>query len=416
MSDHTLQAPKEERLNTSRLGLLPMALLVGSVVLLGGSILWGYLVNPQQFAFSWLVSFMWVFTVCAGCYFWVLLHHAVDADWSVVVRRIMETVGSLFFPWILILFIPVALCVPLIYQWWTIDPATDPLLNHKKALLNHDFFWIKAVIYFVYFGFAAWLMRRISIKQDASGDPALTLKMRKLAYGFIPLFAVLLTFAFLDWIMGLNHHWYSTMFGVYLFAGTAGTGIALTILVSNALRASGYLRGVVTVEHNHIMGKLLLAFTIFWAYTAFSQYMLIYYANIPEETIFFFHRNTNSWHYVSIFLVFARFFFPFIMLLTQPAKRNPYRICFIAAWILGMHLIDLHWLIMPQMQLFQAASHGHGHHGYEAYLHFAPHLLDLTIFFGMIFLLGFAFLKKFSKASIFPLRDPRLYESVTLTN
>lgn len=415
MSDHTLHAPKEERLNMSRLGLLPMALLVLSIVLLGFSLIYGYF-NPRQFAFSWLVSFLWVFTVCAGCYFWVLIHHAVDADWSVSVRRIMETVGSLFFPWILILFLPMICCAKLIFQWMTIEAGTDPLLDHKAALLNPTWFWGKAVVYFAYFGFAAWFMRSLSIKQDENGDPALTLKMRKLSYGFIPLFAVLITFAFLDWIMGLNHHWYSTMFGVYLFAGTAGTGIAITILITNALRAAGYLREVATAEHNHIMGKLLLAFTIFWAYTAFSQYMLIYYANIPEETIFFFHRNTNSWYYVSIFLVFARFFFPFILLLTQPAKRNPLRICFIAAWILVMHVLDIHWLVMPQMQLFEAATHGHGHHGWEPYLHFAPSILDVTILLGMISLLAFAFLRRFSKASIFPVRDPRLFESVTLTN
>lgn len=415
MSDHTIQAPKEERLNLARMGILPIALLSLGILLLGFSIFWGYFVNPQQFAFSWLVSFMWVFTVCAGCYFWVLIHHAVDADWSVGVRRIMETIGSLFFPWILILFIPLAICVPLIYKWWTIKPGADFLLDHKAGLLNPTMFWGKAIIYFVYFGIAAWMLRKLSILQDASGDPAITLKMRKLSYGFIPLFAVLITFAFLDWIMGLNHHWYSTMFGVYLFAGTAGTGIALTILISNALRAAGYLKGVVTVEHNHIMGKLLLAFTIFWAYTAFSQYMLIYYANIPEETIFFIHRNTNSWHYVSIFLVFARFFIPFIMLLTQPAKRNPFRICFTAAWILVMHLIDLHWLIIPQMQIFQAIKDGHPH-GADEYLHFAPHVLDLTIILGMICILAFAFIQRFAKASIFPVRDPRLFESVTLTN
>ncbi len=415
MSDHTLQAPKEERLNLTQLGFFPMGLLVLSIVLLGFSILWGIFVNPRQFAFSWLVSFLWVFTVTAGCYFWVLVHHAVDADWSVVVRRFMETVGSLFFPYILILFIPIAVCVSLIFKWWTIPAGVDPLLDHKAAFLNPEWFWGKNVLYFAYFGFAAWLMRSISIRQDSNGDPALTLKMRKLSYGFIPLFAVLITFAFLDWIMGLNHHWYSTMFGVYLFAGTAGCGIAITILISNAFRAAGYLKGVVTVEHNHIMGKLLLAFTIFWAYTAFSQYMLIYYANIPEETIFYIHRNTNSWHYVSVFIVFARFFFPFILLLSQPGKRNPMRICFVAAWILIMHVVDLHWLIIPQMQIINAIKAGQGANP-EAFLHFAPHILDVTILLGMICLLAFAFLKRLSKASIFPVRDPRLFESVTLVN
>src|SRR5690606_37685174 len=119
------------------------------------------------------------------------------------------------------------------------------------------------------------------------------------------------------------------------------------------------------------------------------------------------------WHYVSVFLVFARFFFPFILLLTQPGKRNPIRICFVAAWILAMHVIDLHWLVMPQMQIFKAIKAGQGDN-LEEFLHFAPHILDATILLGMICLLAFAFLRKLSKASIFPVRDPRLYESVTL--
>ncbi|NJK93274.1 MAG: hypothetical protein HC904_16565 [Blastochloris sp.] len=345
----------------------------------------------------------------------MLIHHAVDADWSVVVRRIMETVGSLFFPWLVILFIPMIFCAPLLFKWMSIEVGEDVLLDHKRALLNLPWFWGKAVLYFAYFCFATWFLRHLSIKQDASGDPGLTLQMRKLSYGFIPLFAVLITFAFLDWIMGLNHHWYSTMFGVYLFAGTAGGGIALTILIGNALRAGGHLKGIMTVEHNHIMGKLLLAFTIFWAYTAFSQYMLIYYANIPEETVFFLHRNTNSWHWVSIFLVFGHFFIPFILLLTQPAKRNPLRIAFVSIWFLFMHYVDLYWLIMPQLQIFKAIKANKGDQLAE-FLYFSPHLLDVLIFAGMFCVLAYGFLRRFSKSSIFPLRDPRLYESVTLTN
>lgn len=407
MSDHTIKAPKEERFNLTQLGVMPMGLLVTAIVLLAVSIIWGFF-DKQQFAFSWLTGFMYVFTIAAGGFFWVLIHHAMDCDWSVVVRRIMETLGTLFFPWITLLFIPVLICIPIVLKWWTTDPHVDHILGQKAPLLNHGMFYVRAIMYFTFFCIIPMVMKHLSVKQDADGDVKYSLLMRKSAYASIPWFAIFITFAGIDYIMALNHHWFSTMFGVYIFAGAVGSGMAMTILISNFLRCKGYLREVMTAEHNHIMGKLLFAFTVFWGYVAFSQYMLIYYANIPEETIYFAHRNTGSWKYISLILVFCRFFVPFIMLLTQPAKKNPIRICFAAAWILTFHFVDLYWNIMPQMQLF--ASHDPSH------LHFAPHLLDLTCVVGMVALLAFVYLRRLPKASLFPVRDPRLYESVTLMN
>jgi hypothetical protein len=403
---HHPVAPAEERFNLTRLGVLPLLMLVVGLVLLGGSLVWGFL-DTKRFAFGWLVAFMYVFTVAGGCLFWTLIHHAVDCDWSVVVRRLMEQVCSLFFPWIALLFIPILLLPGKIYKWWDMDPHTDHLLAHKSLVLNHGFFWGFAIAALSFFAGFAWLMRSMSVRQDASGDPRLSIRMRQFAYAGLILFALAISFAGIMWIMALDYHWFSTMWGVYIFAGSAGTGLASTILITNALKAAGYFKGVITVEHNHIMGKLLLAFTIFWGYIAFSQYMLYYYANIPEETIFFHQRNEGGWHYFSIFLVFARFFFPFLLLLTQAAKRNPLRLCFAATWILCMHFIDLYWMIMPQYQVNTASVY----RGVDV-----KFFLDVATLVGMLAVLAFVFLRRLPQSSLFPKRDPRLYESVTLTN
>ena len=409
---HEIKQPEPEQLNLTRTGVLPVVLLVAGLFLLIISGVWAFF-DKKSFAYSWLLGFMFVFTISAGCLFWVLLHHAVDADWSVGVRRILETGASLFLPWLPLLFIPILFCMPELYKWWTTDPAKDPLLVEKQWWLANDaFFWARQVVYFGVFAFFAWWMRGHSVAQDTDGRVSHSLTMRKWSYAGIPLFAFSLTFFAIDWLMALDFHWFSTMWGVYIFAGVASASMAALILVSNALRTGGYLRHVINAEHNHIMGKFLFAFTIFWAYIAFSQYMLIYYANIPEETIFFLNRNEGTWWHLSVFLVFARFFFPFLLLITQPAKRNPKRLCFAAAWIIGMHFIDLYWIILPQLQVnliykgLMAQS--------EMGVAFSPiHILPAV---GMSCILGYIFLHRLAKDQLFPSRDPRLYESVTITN
>jgi hypothetical protein len=408
MSAHSpVQAPTEERFNLTKLGFIPLLLLAVGVLALGATAVWG-LLDAKRFAFGWLVGFMFIFTIAGGCLFWTLIHHALDCDWSVTTRRLMEQVACLF-PWIAVLFLPIFFLPGKVYKWWNIDPATDHLLHHKSILLNHGAFWGFAVVCLAFFAGCAWLMRSLSVRQDESGDPMLSIRMRQFAYGGLILFALMISFAGMMWIMALDYHWFSTMWGVYIFAGSAGSGLAAIILISHALRAAGYLKGVVTVEHDHILGKLLFAFTVFWAYIAFSQYMLYYYANIPEETIFFIQRNEGTWYHLSIFLVFGRFFFPFLLLITQPAKRNPYRLCFAAAWILAMHFLDLYWMIMPQYQVNTAVDPAA--RGLEA-----KFFLDVLAVLGMLAVLAFAFLRALPKVSLFPKRDPRLYESVTLTN
>ncbi|MCC6355919.1 MAG: hypothetical protein IT577_18685 [Verrucomicrobiae bacterium] len=411
MSEHAASPPAPERFRRASAGALPVAFMGGGILCLAIALAWGLAAERQQFAHSWLCGFMYCFTICAGSLFWVLLHHAVDANWSVVVRRLFETVASLF-PYLALLFVPLLFCLPDLYRWLTLDPHADHALAHKSPYLNKGFLLVRLGFYFLYFTFAATLFRTKSVMQDQTGDPRLSLSMRRWSNGLILLFAISITFAGFDLLMALDHTWYSTMWGVYIFAGSALSSMALAILLTFLLRGSGYFKGVLTVEHNHIMGKLLFAFTVFWAYIGFSQYMLIYYSNIPEETLFFLRRNTGSWLYLSLFLVVGHFILPFLLILTQPAKRDGRRLLFAACWLLFMHAVDMFWIVAPSLQAYRdLAAGGHGDT-----TGFAIHPLDVLCLLGFVGILAALFLRNLEKFDLFPSRDPRLMESITLKN
>src|SRR5256714_605110 len=255
-------------------------------------------------------------TMLADCFFWIIVHHVVDAEWSVVVRRQLENL-SLLIAVMVVFFIPIVIYRHHLYEWMNIPVGHDPVLDSKRGYLNWHFFLVRSIFYFFFFISATLLFRRFSIRQDRDGNPAFTINMRRLAFVALPLFALSLTFGAYDWLLGIDYHWFSTMWGVYIFAGAAGSSMSLLVLVITGLRHAGYLKETVTPEHYHIMGKWMLAFSVFWAYIGFSQYMLIWYANMPEETEYFIHRNTESWNAMSLFLVIGRFFVPFAILLMQ---------------------------------------------------------------------------------------------------
>ncbi|MFM8807394.1 MAG: hypothetical protein ACKOJB_00555, partial [Chthoniobacterales bacterium] len=360
---------------------------------------WGGMTYSKQFAFSWLFAFAFFFTICAGSLFWILVHHAVDADWSVAVRRQLENVAWLF-PIIALLFIPIILNAPTLFKWMKIAPGVDPLLDGKAAYLNQPFFWTRAAFYLGFFSIAAFLLRRNSVRQDKDGDARYTWSSRKMVFGMIPLFALSLTFGAFDWLMGLDFHWFSTMWGVYIFAGSALSSMCVLVLLVTALRSAGYLEGIVSIEHYYIMGKLMLAFTVFWAYIGFSQYMLIWYANIPEETIYFLRRNTGSWNTLNIIMVIGHFFLPFVVLLFQGTKKRPALLCAVAVWILLMHMLDMYIIVLPTYHKAGAS----------------PHWLDLVCVLAIGATLAAVFMKRLGDTPLWPLRDPRLKRSINLRN
>ncbi len=386
----TFDAAKGSRLASLSFGAAAVALLVSAI---------GFFKDREQFAFSWLFGFFVVFSICVGALFWTILHHATDSEWSTLVRRQMENVASII-PWLGLLFLPLlGFCAPTLWKWWTIDPKTEPLLAAKAAYLNHTFFILRYVLYFAGLGWVARTLRNRSIAQDADGAVSHTFSMRKASIIGLPVLAVSLTFAAVDWLMGLDYHWFSTMWGVYVFAGAAGSSMALLVLIVFWLKGQGFLKAV-NSEHYHIMGKFMFAFTVFWAYIGYSQYMLIWYANIPEETIYFKIRNTESWHYLSTLLVAGRFFIPFPILLFQYSKRNPRILFKVAILMVVMQVVDIYVIVLP-------ALHGTG-------LSFS--IFDLAALVSVAALAGGLFFKRLGTCHLFPLKDPRLAGSVNLHN
>ena len=394
----TVPTPEGEYFESTRFAGL--SFLLGSVALVALVLCaLGAVVNPHQFSYSWLFAFAFFFTLCAGCFFWTIVHHATDAEWTVVVRRQLENIAALLAV-LALLFVPILLLRHHLYAWMDIPPGHEAALDFKRAYLDFNFFLIRAIVFLGYFIVASQLLRRFSVRQDRDGNPQFTIWMRRVSFASLPMFALCLTFGAFDWLMSLNYHWFSTMFGVYIFAGAAGSSMSLLVLVITALRQAGYLKDVVTLEHYHIMGKWMLAFCIFWAYFGFGQYMLIWYANIPEETQFFIARNTQSWWALSMLLVVGRFFGPFAILLLRSIKKHPHRLCIVAGWIVFMQMLDMYLIVLP-------ALHGTGVH---------VSIWDLLSLIAIGATLGFVYLRLVPRTSLFPVRDPRLIESLKLVN
>jgi hypothetical protein len=378
---------------------LPM--LGGAVALIGGltcAILGAG--NPKQFFFSWLVSLLFFLTLALGALFFVLTQYAAQGGWGIVLRRIAETVFATI-PVMAALFLPVLLGLHDLYEWSHADvAASDALLRWKAPFLNVPFFLIRALIYFVCWSVMALMYYRLSRGQDATGDPAVSARLRLLAGPSIIVLALTMTFASIDWVMSLTPHWYSTIFGVYFFAGSFVGFIALLSVVAVAMRGAGLLDTVISTEHLHDVGKLLFAFTAFWAYIAFSQFFLIWYANLPEETIWYRARLEGSWMTVSIFIMAGHFGVPFFYLMGRDVKRRGSTLALGGAWLLFMHFVDLYWQIMPTL-------HPEG---------LRPSVLDVAAFFtvGGCFVAAASWLMR--RQALVPLRDPRLAESLAFEN
>ncbi|MBV9874033.1 MAG: hypothetical protein JO025_04840 [Verrucomicrobia bacterium] len=408
MSNHShVPAPEmfqSKGMNRFLIGLLSVGIISLVIVLLVALIFPG---ERRQFIFSWLFAFLYFFTILIGCLFWILLHHATDSGWGIVVRRQMENLAMLV-PWMLLFFIPIFLLRNDLWQWIADigKPHLAPELKDKLAYFNLPigpitipFFWVRALFYFAYFIGAAFYFRSMSIKQDGDGDPKRSIQMRGVSFVALMLFAMCTTLMAFDWMASLDYRWASTMWGVYIFAGAAGSSMSLIILVVFGLKTVGYL-SFVNEEHYHIMGKLLFCFSIFWGYIGFSQYMLIWYGNIPEETEWFLRRNIESWNTLSLVMVVGRFFIPFLYLLFEYTKRNSKFLAVISVWVLIMHLIDTYVTIMPFM-------HPTG---------VQIDILDLLCVFAIGCPLAFIFLTTLGKVGLFPSKDPRLLESLKLSN
>lgn len=355
--------------------------------------------SPDRLFAAWLVAFVFFLTLALGCLYFVLIHTAMNGSWGVVVRRVAENAAATL-PFFALLFLPVAFGLSSLYHWSRPEAAAqDALLRWKQPYLNAPFFFARAFVYFaVWSGIALWF-RRLSLRQDAAADPVAAAQLRRFSGALLIPLAVTHTFAAFDWLMSLAPHWYSTIFGVYSFAGSLVAAFAFLAIVATALRRSGLVPGL-GAEHFHDLGKLIFTFTVFWAYIGFSQYFLIWYGNIPEETIWYRVRLEGSWRIVSIALAVGHFALPFFFLLPRAIKRHSATLFAAAVWLLLMHFVDVYWLVIPSV----------------GGLRVRPGIVDVAALLAA----GGAFLAVFGwllvRQPLVPLGDPRLAESLAFEN
>jgi hypothetical protein len=327
--------------------------ILGAIGLIAALV--GLAQDPKAAHFSYLVAFTYWAGIGIASLLWVMIFNAFHAKWMVVLRRPFETMASAI-PIFALLFIPVAigLLQGHSYPWHDVEkmmPGLDAeqshMMHNKHSWLSDGFFIGRTVFYFAVTIFLSQRLWGWSTKQDSSGDIQLTVAQRRLSAGGLPFLALVIAFAAFDWIMSLSPLWFSTMFGVYYFAGSFLTTMALVSIINTLAVGKDNYGPLVSPEHSHNVGKLMFAFTCFWTYIGFSQFMLIWIANLPEETPFFTLRMAEPWKPVSILLIITHFFIPFLILLSRKLKRNPRRLRLMGVWLLAVNFLDLYWLIMP---------------------------------------------------------------------
>jgi len=358
---------------------------------------------------SYLLNYCFVLSLALGALFFVMLQHLTRAGWSVALRRIAEFVVAAL-PWLAVLFLP--LLIPVfqgragVYKWSSPEVvAGDPLLQAKAAWLNPAFFTVRCLVYLAVWSLLAVVLVRDSVRQDATGDVAHTHRLERWSAPGMLLYGLTVTFFAFDVLMSLNPHWYSTIFGVYFFSGCVVGFFALLALLVLSVQRAGGLTASVTVEHYHDLGKLMFGFVVFWAYIAFSQYMLQWYANLPEETALYFARqNEPWWRGVSLLLLVGHFVAPFLALISRFPKRRPGLLLPAAVWLLAMHWLDLYYLVMPR-------PHGTAYKP-AAYLHWT----DLALLVGLVGPFVAAVVRPMARHALLPERDPRLTEALAFEN
>lgn len=361
--------------------------------------------DPKPVLLSYLTALMFFMSIGVGASFFVTIQYVTRAGWSVVVRRLMENLMAPLFLFI-VLFIPILMNLDVIYKWTNpaLQDPTSPYFDHlavvKAPYLEETFFTIRSVFYLLALAAVGWFFYSRSTGQDQSGDKEVTRKLQFLSAPALMILALVSTFAAVDWMMTLDFHWFSTIFGVYWFAGSFLTALATTTLIGLALRSQGTLRNIITIEHYHDLGKLTFGFVVFWTYIAFSQYFLIWYANIPETTLWYGLRMDGTWSGVSVLLALGHFVIPFAFLMPRTIKRMPLTLGIGAAWLLAMHYVDMYWLIMPT-----------AHPGGPTF-----GIVDVAALVGVgglyFAVVGWAMARR----ALIPEKDPRLSESLAFEN
>jgi len=355
-----------------------------------------------------------LFTVLAislGSLFWTMVFHALNAGWSITLRRQFENLATLV--WIpalcLIAIAIIEVAMNGVLLTW-LDPAVQEgnhLLEVKAPYLNAPFFIIRVIFYALCWIALSQLLFRWSRKADDTGDRTLGRKARFWSSFGIPVFAFSMTFCAFDFLMSLDYRFFSTMWGVYFFASCAlGSASAVAIIMA-LVKSSGRLQGVVTNEHFHDLGKLVFTFVVFWTYITFSQYFLIWYSNIPEETMWFTARKTMGYNWLFNIMLFGHFAIPFLILIWRPIKQSPKLLAIMGAYLIVMIALDMAWIILPVLSINNTGA---------ANPSISGHLITVASVLSVVMIFGWAFTLKISKSPLIPTKDPMLHEALKHKN
>jgi hypothetical protein len=371
------------------------AVIVGGIGLALGVV--GFFTNRDAFFQSWLIGFIFCLGLTLGSLGLLMLQHLSGGQWGFVGRRIFEAASGTI-PLVILFFIPILFAMPELFKWARPElVANDAILKAKEPYLNVQFFIIRAVIYFAFWVFCVWMLNSWSAAQDRAElatDPAGVVRFRKLSAPGILFLVLTITFATTDWVMSLDPHWFSTIFGLMFTAGFGLSALALTTVVLSTVGATGALAGHLAPRHFHDFGKLLLAFTMLWAYLNFSQFLIIWSGNLPEEIPWYIERMHGAWGFVAVALVVGHFFLPFLLLLSRDLKKSKW-LPRVAIFILVMRLVDTIFLIAPSWE----------HHG------FPLHWLNLALPAGLTGVWLFLFARNLQSRALMPLNDPYLKEA-----
>lgn len=359
----------------------------------------GAIFETRRFHFSYLTAWLYFISIAMGALFVLMTGHASRARWFGALRRVSE-IPAATLPLFLLLVVPILLGLGELYPW--VNPPADlgvealHVIEHRKGWMNVPFFIVRTIVWLGLFAAVAVLLVRGSLALDHAFDPARRQRLYRLSCGGLVVLGFVLTWASFDWIMSLDPTWYSTILGIYFFAGGFAAALALLAITAAALHAARALPEEGATERQTAVGRLLLAFVIFWAYQGFSQLLIIWIANLPAEVGFYQRRSGTAWGWVSFALVMAHFVVPFLFLLSRRLKRRPRALAAIAAWILAAHYVDIYWLVMPNLTPGAVVVHW----------------LDLAAFLAILGALGLVSLFFFRNRSLVAETDPHFHQSL----
>jgi len=374
--------------------VLKRFLVVGVSALLAS--LAGLFFDRQQFFRSYLTAYLFMIGFPLGSLAILMLHHLVGGRWGFVTQRLLEAAVRTF-PLAAVLFLPLIFGMGDLYLWARPEVvATDPILQQKSVYLNAPFFWARTAIYFALWIGVSQLLCKWSLDQDRTADVSLTQRLQTLSGPGLVLYGLTVTFSAMDWVMSIEPHWYSSVYGLMFMVSDALAALALVICVASFLVTRGPLSQAAGRDQFHDLGNLLLALVMLWAYLGFSQFMIIWMENLREEIPWVLRRTAGGWKFIVLLLVACQFALPFLLLLCRATKRNSRLLAAVALLIIFMHWIEVHWLVAP-------AFHPHG---------FYIHWLDFAALIGIGAIWLAVFLWRLEGRSLLPLHDPRFAEEI----